>query len=231
MADTRPHPLLSLFVWLLPASSLKNRLLKALGNTIGPGVRVSPTLVAGCGPFTIGENTRFSAFNVFRGLRRVDVGRDAWIGTLNWFSAEPAYQEHHPEAGLLRMGDLCIITNRHHFDCSGRIILEPRGAIGGIKSIFQSHEIDLVADRTTVGTIRLGQNAMTGTACLVLKGAYLPDRSILAAGSLLAKANPDTPPESGLYVGRPARKVRELDYCAWWDRTSPFTPVTPFTEI
>ena len=130
------------------------------------------------------------------------------------------------QAGILSLGHLAAITNRHYLDCSGQIILHDRAGVGGIKSIFQSHEIDLEQNATTVGVIVVGVNAMTGTACTVLKDARLPDRSVLGAGSLLAKTRAGAEmPEQSLYAGVPARAVRHIDDLNWWRRDNYFTPV------
>jgi acetyltransferase-like isoleucine patch superfamily enzyme len=122
--------------------------------------------------------------------------------------------------------------NRHYFDCAGQVILRPFAAALGIKSVFQSHELDLVENTTTPGRIILDKNAMTGTACILLMDSYLPERSVLAAGSLLTKAKQgDSMPVSSLYAGVPARFIREVKDFAWWHRDSrQSASVTPFDE-
>ena len=81
----------------------------------------------------------------------------------------------------------------------------------GIKSIFQSHEIELAENRTRVRTIVVGMNAMTGTAYTVLTDAYLPDRGTRRRiGFTKAKAGADMPKQS-LCAGVPARFVRAID--------------------
>ena len=65
-----------------------------------------------------------------------------------------------------------------------------------------------------MGTYAVGDHSFVGTRCTVLSGARLPDRSVLAAGSLLRRG-PDEGP--GLYTGSPARWKRALDG-AWFHR-------------
>jgi acetyltransferase-like isoleucine patch superfamily enzyme len=205
--------------------------LRRLGNQIGRNVALGPTLTLGCGPFTIGDEASIMSFNSFRRMSSVEIGPRSFIGNLNQFSAAPGYQQFSQLVGKLILGESCIITNRHYFDCSGQIIMRPFSGIGGLRSIFQSHEIDLEDNETTVGRIVLGENAMTGTACVLLKDAYLPERSILAAGSLLTKAKQtDNLPARGLYAGVPARFIREVNPMKWWDRQSFNTPPTPFDD-
>lgn len=229
--ERRPHALLSLIFWLLPSSSFKLRALRRLGNRIGAGVTLRPNLVLGCGPFSLGDRAVVDSFNIFRNLARVEMGPDSYIGSWNQFTAAPDYQRYSDRVGLLSMGAQAIITNRHYLDCSGQMVLRDRAGIGGIKSIFQSHEIDLAANKTTVGVITIGSNAMTGTACTVLKDAYLPDRSVLGAGSLLTKAPSGADlPEQALYAGVPAKFVRAVEGFTWWDRDNYYTPVEPFDD-
>jgi acetyltransferase-like isoleucine patch superfamily enzyme len=59
-----------------------------------------------------------------------------------------------------------------------------------------------------------------GTGCVVLKGARLPDCSVLAAGSSLARPFEET---FTLYSGVPAAPVKALDRgCAYFSRATGF---------
>ncbi|BBY28623.1 acyltransferase [Mycolicibacterium sediminis] len=231
LPNVRPNKWLSLLLWMLPNSDIKTWALRRLGNQIGRDVSLGPSIVIGCGRFTIGDESAIATFNVFRNLSTVDVGAKAFIGNFNQFTAAADYQLFSPLVGKFIMGDLSTVTNRHYFDCSGQVILRARAGIGGIRSIFQSHEIDLMENRTKVGRIVLGENAMTGTGCTLLMDSELPPRSVLAARSLLTKAKRrEDLPESGLYAGVPARFIREVTDFEWWDRDSYNTPVMEFDD-
>jgi acetyltransferase-like isoleucine patch superfamily enzyme len=109
--------------------------------------------------------------------------------------------------------------------------LEPYAAVNGIKSIIQSHELDWANNVSTIGRVVFGGNAVSGTACVMLKDSYLPERSVLAAGAVLVKAKPGSErPKSGLYAGVPARFVTEIKDFVWWDRDSHYIPVTAFDD-
>ena len=231
MSKDRPNKWLSFIAWLLPDSKVKRRGLSYLGNQIGRNVKIGPTLVLNCGRFSLGDGAIVSSFNIFRDLSSIDLGPKTYIGRFNQFTAAPAYQMYSPLVGKLIMNEQSAITNRHYFDCSGQIILKPYAGVGGIRSIFQSHEIDLSEDKTTVGRIVLGENAMTGTGCTLLKDSYLPDRSVLAARSLLIKPRQgEVLPVSNLYGGVPARPLKEVRDFVWWERESYWTPVSPFDD-
>ncbi|WP_439031903.1 acyltransferase [Gordonia terrae] len=221
----RPNKWLSLIVWLLPASKVKNTLLRAIGNTIGRDVVLGPNLVLGCGPFRIGDRAVVSPFNIFRQMASVELEKDNFIGRLNQFTAAPSYQRFSDRAGVLSMAEQSAITNRHYFDCSGRIDMEAYSAVGGTRSLLQSHEIDIVEDRTTIGTITIGERSLTATACLILKNARVPAFSLVAAGSVVTASSNAAAGDAGIYAGAPAKWRRELPECKWWYRSSYMTPV------
>jgi acetyltransferase-like isoleucine patch superfamily enzyme len=215
----RPNALLSLIAWLLPPSwTFKNWLLRKLGNHIGDNVIVGPTLVLGCGPFWLGDNSYLGLGNTFKQLRHVRFAHDVQIANFNFISAQAEYQKFSDCVGFLIIEPMAGMTNRHYLDCSGQIILRRNSGIGGLRSIFQSHEIDVQTNETYAGKIVFEENAMSGTGVLVLKGARLPEKSVLAAGSVLTKQRDDAMKPNGLYAGAPARFVRELADFAWWDR-------------
>ena len=215
----------------MPSCRFKLWALRKLGNVIGANVSLGINLVIGGCAFSIDDNAIIRSGNVFRNLAYVRMGESSLIGSWNQITAAPEYQRYSDNVGMLLMGQSTIITNRHYLDCSGQVILRPNSGIGGIKSIFQSHEIDIANNETTVGQIVLEKSAMTGTGCIVLKGARVPERSILAAGSILPKARDHAAmPISGLYGGAPARYIRELKDMAWWDRDVSATAVTPFDD-
>ncbi|MGA7051841.1 MAG: hypothetical protein WBZ37_11290, partial [Mycobacterium sp.] len=107
----------------------------------------------------------------------------------------------------------------------------PSSALGGIKSIIQSHELSPIDNKTEPGRVVLGYNSMTSTGCILLNGAYLPERSVLAAGSVLPRAKEGQDrPVSSLYGGAPARLIREIKEAQWWDRAHTNTPVVEFDD-
>jgi acetyltransferase-like isoleucine patch superfamily enzyme len=227
----KPNALLSLIVWLLPHSKFKLWALRKLGNHIGNDVVISPTIVLGCGPFWMADETALGLLNTFRSLRHVRIGTRSQLGNFNYITAQPGYQEHSDYVGFFIVEEMSGITSRHYLDCGGQIILRRNSGIGGLRSIFQSHEIDLLKNETGVGQIILEENSMTGTGVIMLKGAVLPEKSVLAAGSVLTKAPSNVELQThGLYAGAPARFVRELSDFAFWDREVWFTAPKPFDD-
>ncbi|MGV0795035.1 acyltransferase [Mycolicibacterium sp. XJ1819] len=229
-SQPRPNALLSLFAWLLPSGPFKLWALRKLGNRIGDDVVIGPTLVLGCGPFWIGDHSAIGAGNTFRHLRHVRMAANTGLGNWNYITAQIAYQKFSDYVGIFIVEELSGITSRHYLDCGGQIVLRRNSGVGGLKSILQSHEIDLQKNETTVGQIILEENSMTGTGCILLKGARLPEKSVLAAGSVLIKSRDDALKPCGLYAGSPAKYVRELKDFAFWDRTVFYTKETKFDD-
>ncbi|MBV8787812.1 MAG: hypothetical protein JOZ00_14140 [Mycobacterium sp.] len=231
MPERRPNKWLSLFAWLLPNSRFKLWALRALGNEIGDGVVLGPNLVVGCGSFKVADGGAILYFNIFRGLSHVDLGPKSQIGYFNYFTSAPDYQQFSSWVGRMIIREGAFVTNRHYFDCSGQIILEAYSAVAGLRSIFQSHELDLAENVTEPGRIVVGSKAVVSTGCILLKDSYLPAKSLLAAGSVMLRPKIGAElPESGLYGGSPARFIKERDRSDWWDRPDIHTPVVAFDD-
>lgn len=230
-SQKKPNKYLSLIIWLLPSCGFKRWALRGLGNNIADNAIIGPTLVLGCGKFSLGNGSIIARFNVFKGLAHVQLDGKNFIGSWNQFTAAPEFQNYSDRVGMLWMKEQSFMTSRHYIDCSGQVILGAYAGIGGIKSIFQSHEQDYVENEETIGRIVFGDYAGSLTACIMLKDSYLPERSLLAAGSVMVKAKEGSElPKSGLYAGVPARFVKEIKYFAWWDRDFYYTPVRAFDD-
>jgi acetyltransferase-like isoleucine patch superfamily enzyme len=147
---------------------------------------------------------------------RVDdmtLGICATIGHLNWISGFPKNNssafgdatERQPRLGLL---DHAAITNRHRFDCTDEIEIGRFTTFAGWNSQVLTHSIEIEDARQHCAPVRIGAYCFVGTQVVILKGARLPDFSVLGAGSILAHAMTDT---YTLYSGVPARPIRQLD--------------------
>jgi acetyltransferase-like isoleucine patch superfamily enzyme len=229
--DRRPNKWLSLTAWLLPSCGFKLWALRSLGNYIGHDVILAPTLVLNCGRFLIADGATIMNFNIFRRLSSIELGPESYIGYLNRFTAAIDYRRYSPLVGKLMIGESGIVTNRHYFDCSGQVILRPFSAIHGLRGIILSRDLDYADNKTEPGRVVLGSNAVTTAGCILLKDSYLPERSVLAAGSVLPRAKEGVDmPISALYGGAPARFIRELKEYQWWDRAQTITPPVPFDD-
>jgi len=195
--------------WLLPASPSKNALLRRFGHDVAATAVIAPNLVLNVRRFEIGEGVQIGLFNVFRGLSLVRLGDCVIIKSWNWVSAASQFQLVDSNAGTLDLQYGAAITSRHYLDASGTIVMDRHARIGGGRAYLQTHEPDFATNRQTAGRIFIGHHALVSTCAVMLKGAHLPPRSILAANSTMLPMN--EPRTSGLYAGSPARWKREVD--------------------
>lgn len=214
--------MIQIFCWLLPASGFKNRLLKLFGHDIHRTAHVGPNLVIGVSKFEIEEYARLGPFNVIRGVRLAHLGRYSMVESWSWITAHPIYRTVDENAGTLFMGVCARLGSRSYVDCSGTVVLRAFSALGGNRCFLQTHEPNFDEDAQTVGRVTLGHHSLVGSCAVLLKGAYLPDQSILAANSTMVRSSADEASQSGLYAGAPAKWRRELAG-EWFTRNTYYT--------
>ncbi|MEO8020202.1 MAG: acyltransferase [Pseudomonadota bacterium] len=181
------------------------------GYSFGPGARIGRSLI-GCRSLSMGTAARIGHFNIIKGMR-VDLAESASIGDFNWISGLGKDSRKHfgDEPGrdpALIMGQHAALTARHYIDCSNRVDIGEFATLGGARSQILTHAIDFARNRQTSAAVRIGRYCFVGTSCVVLRGAELPDCSVLAAGSTLARAFQEP---FMLYSGVPAQPVKPLD--------------------
>lgn len=194
--------LFEFFCWLMPATQVKNNVLRRLGHSIGATASIAPILVFGVERFELGERCRLMPFSLFRGLRLVQLDDIAAISSWNWIFAEPEYQALDNDAGSLYMESGSIIGARNALDCSGSIHIGEFANLGS-RTYLQTQEVDVASGQMTAGRIVIGQRAVISSCSFVLKGSTVPPQSVLAANSTFTPASaPDL--RRGLYAGAPA---------------------------
>ncbi|MGW0036398.1 acyltransferase [Gordonia sp. NPDC003376] len=209
-----------LLVWLMPASARKNSLLRRFGHQISESAKIDPTIVVGVDEFRVGDGCKLGLLNVFRGLRVVEMEAESLVESWNWVSAHPIYRTFDSRSGTLYFGYRAKLGSRCYVDCSGTVIIRKYGAVGGNRCLLQTHEPDYATSTQTIGRITVDEYAMTASSTVLLKNAYLPSRSLLAANSTLRQGlGPES--ASGLYAGSPAVWKRALatDAGSWFRRT------------
>lgn len=210
--------ILELLCWLLPASRRKNSILRKFGHDISDEARIAPVIVAGVGRFEIGPNAQIWPFSVFKGLSLVRVAEFGLIKSWCWISAAREFQAVDPRAGTLDLEFGSGVGARSYLDCSGAIIVHPYANIGGNRAFVQTHEPDLVNERQTAGRVEIGHHSLIASCTVLLKGAYLPPQSVLAANSTLLASDER---RSGVYAGSPATWKRPTTG-HWFERTDHF---------
>jgi len=210
--------MVSALAWPFPWVLRRWLLRMFCGYSFGAGARIGRSLI-GCPSLTMAPAARIGHFNVIKGMR-VDMAESASIGDFNWISGLAAGSRKHfiDEPGrdpALVMGRHSALTARHYIDCSNRVDIGEFATLGGARSQVLTHAIDFKLNKQTSAPVRIGRYCFVGTNCVVLRGGELPDYSVLAASSSLARAfhEPFT-----LYSGVPAQPVKQLDHGAEYFR-------------
>lgn len=201
-------------VWILPASAAKNFALRRLGHNVHPRARAASNVVWKVSSVELGAESRIGKWNVVKNMRRVRLADGAMIGRMNLISAPPVYVRLLPDGGVLDVGAHGKIMSRHQLDCSARVEVGSFASLAGHESRILTHSVDLRENAQTAVPVRIGERSFVASRCLILGGAVLPGRSVLAAGAVLVQGNGVKP---GMYAGVPARWVTEVEG-AWFDR-------------
>jgi acetyltransferase-like isoleucine patch superfamily enzyme len=125
-----------------------------------------------------------------------------------------AYEDRNStgDLGHLTVGHNCYIGDLVYFDLANEVVIGDNAVVAGSVS-FVTHadcnrsEYLAVRFPRTCAPIKVGNGAWLGFGSTILGGVTIGDRSVLAAGSLLAR---DVEPEH-LYAGIPAEKVRKIE--------------------
>lgn len=192
--------------------SLRRPLLNWLcGYEISPSARIGLSLVA-TDRLVMEEGSSIGHFTIIKSIDLVAMADHAKIGNFNWVTgigrnAPKHFQDEkdrHPE---LLMGRHTSITGRHFIDCSNTVRIGDFTIIAGASTQILTHAIDIRENRQRSAPVSIGRYCFVGAACVVLKGATLPDYCVLAANSTLHKAHTQT---HAIYSGVPAIFVSKV---------------------
>lgn len=215
---------LQLPMMLLPWA-LRRRVLNAVyGYRIDRGARIGFSLI-GCEGFEAADAVRIGHFNLFRNLSSVKLGHAVIIGSWNWISATPRGDALHyvnqPEREpALIMHDHSSLSARHYLDCTDLVEIGAYSVIAGINTQIITHGIEIERGIQMSGPVRIGAYCFIGSRSTFLKNTALPDRSVLAAGAVVAKPLIGA---FGLFGGIPAARIKELPAdAAFFNRATGF---------
>ena len=211
------------FFTLLTPWPLRRRLLTRIYD-----YKIPPTAYIGFSwvrpkQLIMADHSRIGHLTVCTGLSLLELNASARIGNRNQIFGPPLGStngyKHRQRFPALKLGNSAAITHQHILDCTDTISIGQNSLIAGYRSQFLSHSLDLRESRQDCEPITIGRSCLVGTASVVLKGAVLPDRSVLGAGSVLKKEVNDRQP--GLYWGVPAARIGDSErYERWFDRSS-----------
>ncbi len=215
--------LLQLFFFLLPWPLRRRALAMAFGYDIAPDAHIGFSLLR-VGACRLASGARIGHLTLIKGLSRVEIGEGAILGNLNWVTGFPqsgaVHFRHVPDRDpALVLEAQSAITSRHLIDCTDRVTIGAFATFAGFRSQILTHAIDFRSSRQSCAPVSIGRYCFVGTGCILLKGAVLPDQSILAAGSVLGR--PMTEPGM-LYGGTPAVALRPVPESGYFTRQRGF---------
>jgi acetyltransferase-like isoleucine patch superfamily enzyme len=194
---------------LLPHSKMKLGCLRLLGGwEIAADAIVAPVIFWRVERLRVGSKARLGPGSVYRDLRLLDLGAFAHIGQWNWITACTSLSHQHHRSGTLELGDHAAITSRHYVDCSAPVTIGRFTTIAGVRSTIFTHGIDRRRSGQTSKAVTFGDYSLVGSNVNCVPGSSVPDRCVIGMGATIV--GPLETPDS-LYVGCPARRVREVD--------------------
>lgn len=202
--------LFQLMCLVLPWRLRRRALIAALNWEIHPSARIGRSILMVL-RLRMGPRARIGHFTFARNVELLELGAGSSLGNKNWISgftlgSDRAFTDCGRRA-VLSIGDEAAITHGHRIDCTDSVTVGAFTTVAGWDTQFVTHAISVYDARQRCAPITIGRYCFVGTRCTLLKGAELPDYSVLGAGSVLAHKMSET---YRLYSGIPAKSVKPL---------------------
>ena len=213
--------IIQILLFALPWRLRRPLLVSLLNFKLDPSSRIGFSLVL-ARHVDLREGARIGHLTLIRGIDAIQLCAFSILGNLNWVTGFPKGPSRHFRVEIDREPSLFIgrhsaITHRHLIDCTERVTIGDFTTFAGWGSQILTHAIDLKEGRQSSSPVKIGSYCFVGTRVVLLKGSVLPDYSILAAGSVLAKPMSDG---ATLYGGVPAVALRAVDVSGLYFRRS-----------
>lgn len=211
---------LLLGIGLLPPGRLKRAALRYLfGWEIDESAWIGVSVFMNVKHARIGSGARIGHGNVLRNLLYLELGEGAAIGRWNWITAAQAFldQPQAEDRGRLVVGPHAGITLRHYIDCPGGIEVGAFTTLAGVRSTILTHQIDIRSNYQITLPVKIGSYCYIGSDVRIVPGSKIPDRCVVAMGSVVAGELPES---DMLYGGVPARPLKKVDEGAYFSRNT-----------
>jgi len=169
---------------------------------LGDGTRIGHlNLIWRVSELVTGIRVEIGPLNIIRGGEKVSLGDYATVMRLNVLNAIPDHDCTTNPVSILDVGAGAVIVSGHRLDFTDRITIGRNVIVGGRSSSFWTHT------RQETAPISIGDHCYLGSEVRLAPGAALPERCVLALGSVLVDAI--TSP-AYLVGGVPAKPLRPL---------------------
>jgi acetyltransferase-like isoleucine patch superfamily enzyme len=169
---------------------------------LGEGAEIGHlNLITRVGRFAMGPRAHVGSLNIIRGGARVALADYASVMRLNVLNAIPDHDCTTEPESVLDIGAGAVVVSGHRIDFTDKVTIGRNVIIGGRNSSLWTH------NRQQTAPITIGDFCYVGSEVRLAPGATLPERCILALGSVLS----GTIETAGSLVGGvPARIIRPL---------------------
>ncbi|MEO0412392.1 MAG: DapH/DapD/GlmU-related protein [Pseudomonadota bacterium] len=159
------------------------------------------------------EGAKIGHLTVINRLERVHLARFATIGRSNRVYGRHSGQYPHSPGRVssLILEDNAAITCNHILDCSDTIRLGAFSLVAGWATQILTHSPDFERGVQTTKPVHIGAYSFIGSRSVILMGTRVPDKSIVAAGSVFGPLREEDLSPYTLFSGTPAAAVRTLD--------------------
>lgn len=219
--------LIQLILFLFPWKIRKFFLKKLLDFDLEENVKIGYSIIL-AKKVVLKKNVRIGHLNLIKRIDLLYMDENSKMGSRNWVTGFSVFHENVQKYShfshiknrqcVLSIGKNTSITSRHYFDCNGGIYIGDYCTVAGFETSFMTHSIDLKNNRQDALPIKIGDYTFISARCTILKGAILPDYSVLGACALLNKQYEI----HGLYAGVPAKYIKQLENYKYFERKCGF---------
>jgi acetyltransferase-like isoleucine patch superfamily enzyme len=224
-----PSNLLLGLIGVLPSCAFKRGLMRRLlGWDVHETARVGPCFLRGVEEMVLRKNATISGFSVVLHVAHLSLGEGAIVGYWNWLAAAPTLRtvaldaRAAGRAARIDVGDNAAITSRHYIDCSGGVDIGRFTVLAGVRSTILTHQVDTLRSEQTLQGVTIGSYCLVGSNVDIVPGAHIPDRSVIAMGSVVAGTLEE---QGSLYAGVPARRIRSTGNGEYFRRKAGFADI------
>lgn len=175
----------------------------------------------------MGPRATIKSFCFIKNLELIEMGEKASIGRFNKITAMAVsdkrnFQHEANRFPALILGKNAAIVSNHYFDCNNTISIGDYTIVAGSGTAFFTHSVNIEKNLQETSPIEIGSYCLISSRCVIVKGAKLPNYSVLGANSMLHKFY--TEPYT-LYSGVPAVPIKHYDpSSSFFARTVGFVP-------
>lgn len=201
-----------ILLWPIPWPLRRVLLQCLLGFQLHPSSHMGCVLIL-AKTLRLDEGSKIGHFTFINRLERVHLAKFATIGRSNRvFGRHIGQYPNSPKrVCALYLEESAAITSNHILDCSDTVRLGQFSLVAGWQTQILTHSPDFERGVQTTKPVHIGAYSFIGSRSVILMGACVPDRSIVAAGSVFGPLREEAMLPYTLFSGSPAAAVHTLD--------------------